>query len=80
MLAWFCRAKNPFKEKAGDVREKMRDYLAAGTLLARVVYPRTREVVVNTPDGLAKAYDEEGVLEGFEVLPGFRCLVSELFR
>lgn len=67
-------------EKAGDVREKVRDYLAAGTPLVWVVYPRTREVVVHTPDGLAKTCDEHGVLEEFEVLPGFRCPVSDLFR
>lgn len=67
-------------EKAGDVREKVRDYLAAGTPLVWVVYPRTREVIVHTPDGLARTYDEAGVLEEFEVLPGFRCAVSDLFR
>ncbi|QIN81245.1 Uma2 family endonuclease [Rubrobacter tropicus] len=67
-------------EKAGDVREKVRDYLAAGTPLVWVVYPRTREVVAHTPDGLARTHEEEGVLEGFEALPGFRCAVSDLFR
>ena len=66
-------------EKVGDVREKVRDYLAAGTSLVWVVYPRTREVMVHTPDGLARTYGEEDVLEGFERLPGFRCAVSELF-
>lgn len=34
-------------EKADDVREKVRDYLAAGTRLVWLVYPRTREVVVH---------------------------------
>ena len=67
-------------EKAGDVREKVRDYLAAGTPLVWVVYPRTREVVVHTPDGLARTYEEQSVLKGFEVLSGFRCAVSDLFR
>lgn len=66
-------------EKAGDVREKVRDYLAAGTPLVWVVYPRTREVVVHTPDGLARTYEGGSVLEGFESLPDFRCAVSELF-
>ena len=66
-------------ETAGDVREKARDYLAAGTPLVWVVYPRTREVVVHTPDGLARTYGADAVLEGFDVLPGFRCAVAELF-
>ena len=66
-------------EKAGDAREKVRDYLAAGTPLVWVVYPRTREVVVHTPDGLARTYGEGDVLEGFDGLPGFTCPVAELF-
>ena len=67
-------------ESANDVREKVRDYLAAGTPLVWVVYPRTREVVIHTPDGLARTYDEGSALQGFEVLPDFSCTVSELFR
>lgn len=66
-------------ETAGDVREKVRDYLVAGTPLVWVVYPRTREVVVHTPDGLARTYGADATLEGFEILPGFRCDVADLF-
>ncbi len=61
------------------MREKVRDYLAAGTRLVWVVYPRTREVVVHTPDGLSRAYGEEDKLEAFDDLPGFACPVTELF-
>lgn len=67
-------------ERAGDVREKVRDYLAAGTRLVWLVYPSTKEVVVHTPDGLARTYGEGSTLEGFESLPGFACAVAELFR
>jgi Uma2 family endonuclease len=66
-------------EKAADVREKVRDYLVAGTRLVWVVYPRTREVVVHTPDGLSRAYGEGDTLEGFDILQGFACAVAELF-
>lgn len=38
-------------ETAEDVREKVRDYLTAGTPLVWVIYPRTQEVVAHTPDG-----------------------------
>ena len=65
-------------ETAGDVREKVRDYLTAGSPLVWVVYPRTREVVVHTPDGLARTHGPGDALEGFEVLPGFRCAVADL--
>ncbi len=66
-------------ESAEEVREKVRDYLAAGTPLVWVVYPRTREVVVHTPDGLARTYGSGDTLERFDILPGFECVVAELF-
>jgi Uma2 family endonuclease len=66
-------------EGADDVREKVRDYLAAGTRLVWVVYPRTREVVVHTPDSLSRAYGEGDTLEAFDALQGFTCAVAELF-
>ena len=67
-------------ESAEEVRDKIRDYLAAGTPLVWVVYQRTREIVVYTPDGLARTYSADDVLEDFDVLPGFVCEVAELFE
>ena len=57
----------------------MRDYLAAGTPLVWVIYPRTREVVVHTPDGLARTIGVAATLEAPDLLPGFSCTVAELF-
>jgi Uma2 family endonuclease len=62
-----------------DVRKKVRHYLTAGTSLVWLVFPGTQEVVVQTPDGLARTYSENDVIEYPEVLPGFSCKVSELF-
>lgn len=66
-------------ETADEVRSKVRDYLAAGTRLVWVVYPRTREVIAHLPDGRAWALGVGDPLESPEVLPGFRCRVSDLF-
>lgn len=66
-------------ETADEVREKVRDFLAAGSPLVWTIYPRTREVVVHTPDGLARTYSGTDVLEHPDVLPGFSCRVAELF-
>jgi Uma2 family endonuclease len=66
-------------ETADEVREKVRDFLAAGTPLVWTVYPRTREVVVHTPDGMARTFGADDVIEYPEVLPGFSCRVAELF-
>lgn len=67
-------------ETAEEVREKVRDFLAAGTPLVWIVYPRSREVIVHTPDGLARTYASGDTLEFPEVLPGFRCTVAEIFE
>jgi Uma2 family endonuclease len=66
-------------ETADEVREKVRDFLTAGTPMVWTVYPRSREVVVHTADGLARTYAGEDVIEFPEVLPGFSCNVAELF-
>jgi Uma2 family endonuclease len=66
-------------ESAADIRAKVRDFLAAGTRLVWVVFPDTQEVIAHTPDGLARTYGEDDILEHPEVLPGFSCKVAELF-
>ncbi len=66
-------------ETADDVREKVRDFLEAGTPLVWTIYPRRSEVVVHTSDGLARTYAGEDVLAAPDVLPGFSCSVAELF-
>jgi Uma2 family endonuclease len=66
-------------EKADDIQEKVFDYLLAGTFLVWVVYPRTQQVVVHTPDGIARTLKGTDRLE-FEVLPGFSCTVRELLE
>jgi Uma2 family endonuclease len=66
-------------ETADEVREKVRDFLAAGTPLVWTLYPRTREVIAHTGDGLARTYTEADVLAQPDVLPGFTCNVAELF-
>jgi Uma2 family endonuclease len=65
-------------EAASGVREKVRDYLNAGTLLVWLIFPNTREVVVHSPDGSSQVYGEQEVLEFPEVMPGFRCTLQEV--
>lgn len=67
-------------ETAQEVQEKVRDYLLAGTPIVWVIYPRTRTVVEHTPDGLARTRTENDMLENADVLPGFSCIVRELFE
>jgi Uma2 family endonuclease len=66
-------------ETAEEVREKVRDFLAAGTPLVWVVYSRTREVVAHTPDGLARTFRGGDHLGDPAILPGFAHAVGEFF-
>lgn len=66
-------------ETADEVREKVRDFLAAGTPLVWTIYPRSQEVIVHTPDGLGRTYSGDDVLENEHVLPGFSCRVADVW-
>lgn len=66
-------------ETAEEVRDKVRDFPAAGTPLVWTIYPRSREVIVHTPDGLARTYKSGDILAYPAVLPGLQCSVDELF-
>jgi Uma2 family endonuclease len=66
-------------DRAADVREKVAEYLAAGSQLVWVVYPRLRGVSVFRADGSTGELTASDVLVGEDVLPGFRCPVNDLF-
>ncbi len=64
---------------AYDVEQRIEDYLRAGVRLMWVVYPNTRRMVIFRPGGNATRLNETEEVTGEEILPGFRCLVAELF-
>ncbi len=66
-------------ETAEGVQEKVRDYLAAGSNLVVLVYPRTRLLIAHAADGSSRTYREDEVFSDPTVLPGFSCRVAELF-
>lgn len=61
------------------LRDTVRDFLAAGTPLVWIAYPRAREVVAYTPDDLARIYRADDTLTAPDVLPGFSCPVAAFF-
>jgi Uma2 family endonuclease len=67
-------------ETAEDVRAKVLDFLSAGTPLVWTIYPRTEEVIVHTPDGLARTYGPNDTIEFPDLLSQFTCHVAELFK
>jgi len=65
--------------RAGEIREKVADYLGAGCSLVWVVDPRRRRVSVHEPGKATSFLEVPATLDGAPVLPGFRLTLVELF-
>ncbi len=67
-------------DSAESLHARVREYLAAGTRLVWVVWPRSRSVTEYVPSGESREFQADGQLSGGEVLPGFTVRVAELFE
>ena len=69
---------------AAEMERKVADYLGAGTRLVWIIDPATRTAVVHATNdsGITTQtfVGPEGVLDGEDVLPGFRADLSRIFR
>jgi Uma2 family endonuclease len=63
-----------------ELSEKVEEYLKAGVKLIWIVVPKTKTVRIYRANGSIDELHETQELSGEEVVPGFRCRVSELFR
>jgi Uma2 family endonuclease len=63
-----------------DVADKVRRYLAAGARLVWVAWPLSQTVVVHRPGQKPETLHENDVLDGEDVLPGFRLSVRAAFK
>lgn len=66
-------------DAAEEVMQKVDDYYDAGVKLVWVVYPELRFVHVHRPNGSVERRDDDELLDGETVLPGFQCPVKDLF-
>lgn len=66
-------------DSAEAVDSKIRDWLAAGTKIAWVVYPKGRTVTVYRALDDIQVFTENDTLSGESVVPGFECKVADLF-
>ena len=66
--------------RAGDVQERLRDYFDAGVRLIWVVDPRRRTAAVYRRGASAELLGPAGILDGGDVLPGFRLPIADLFE
>jgi Uma2 family endonuclease len=62
-----------------EVDEKVEDWLDAGTRAVWIINPKRRSVTVYRSTTDVTRLSDGDVLEGGEVVPGFRCEVSEIF-
>ncbi|MEO0565490.1 MAG: Uma2 family endonuclease [Chloroflexota bacterium] len=65
-------------DAATNVRVKVANYLAAGTVVW-VVNPPVKEIEVYVPGQSVVVYAESDTLDGAPVLPGFKLPVAEVF-
>lgn len=66
--------------RAGELEEKVVEFLEAGTELMWVIHPERRSVTVWTPPGTATVVVEGGELDAGDVVPGFRLQIAEIFQ
>jgi len=64
---------------AHEVNEKIEEYFGAGVRLIWIVDPVARVVDVYRMDGANSRLRENDILDGGNLLPGFQCMVKDLF-
>ena len=67
-------------DRASDVTRRLIDYLDAGSRLVWVIDPGTRTAAVHRSPSDVFMLREHDVLDGGDVLPGFRLPLAELFN
>jgi len=67
-------------DRVRDVNDKVERYLVAGVPLVWVFRPRRRTVTVRRAGQVPVVLRDGDVIDGEDVLPGFRLAVSDVFR
>lgn len=66
-------------DRPSEVRAKVREYLDAGTRMVVVADPQSRDVVVYRPGRAPLDLTESGVIDGEDVVPGWKLPVRDIF-
>lgn len=67
-------------DRPGELLAKVAQWLEAGTRLVWVIDPHHAEARVYRPDGSLTIIGVDGVLDGEDVLQGFRCALADVLR
>ena len=68
---------SPF-DRGVDTEEKVQLYLAHGSKLVWVIYPRLKTATIYPADGAIRRIGADDVLAGEDALPGFSCRLAEV--
>ena len=66
-------------DREREVRDKVKSWLGAGTRTVWVLYPATHRVTVCQAARGVVTLSSEDTLDGGDVVPGFSCVVGDLF-
>lgn len=66
-------------DTAREVEVKVGQWLSAGARLVWTVNPKQKSVTVHRASKVSDTLSETDELDGEEIVPGFRCRVSEIF-
>jgi len=66
-------------ESAVELRQKIQDYLDAGSQTVWAVYPKLRVIAVYDPSDVREFHGDQ-VLEAPGILPGFQARVNQFFE
>ncbi len=66
-------------DAAGEVLDKVQQWLAAGCRLVWVIDPQSKCATVHEPGGRATVLRADRVLSGGEILPGFEVRLGDVF-
>jgi Uma2 family endonuclease len=67
-------------DTAQDIREKVIDFLQAGTRIVWVVYPESETVDVYRPGKDVQIISVDGILDGGDVVPGLHIPLRDVFK
>ena len=67
-------------DRMREVNDKVKRYLAAGVVVVWVFHPRQRTATVRRENKAPLVLNAGDVLDGEDVLPGFRLSLSDIFR
>lgn len=67
-------------DRPGEVLAKVGEWLEAGVRLVWVIDPDRRVASAYRSDGTVRSVPSDGSLDGENVMPGFRCHLSEVFE